>query len=133
MGMTMHGIRLLSVSAIAGAAAMAAATGATQAAQWSDLNSWQGFEEQKIERQQTPFEREVASAFQNLGMSEARADCYGRVLQIKLKPKHRDETVQLLQTSSDASDVRHKVISHGFDIMGGFRNANEACPETLGS
>ena len=132
--------RLLAASAIVGVAGMVQA----QATDWSALDKKGGWEtgqqsaprsagpEQSAAPKQSQFESDISSAFQNLGMTQVRADCYGRVLQQKLKPKHQDDAVKLLRTSDGARDVRKKVMAKGFDIMGGFRAASKSCPEQMG-
>ncbi len=132
--------RLLAASAIVAAAGLAGLAQA-QDTDWSalDQSGWgkEGQSAPEAPEAASPapsqFSADVSAAFQNLGMAAARADCYGRVLNQKVKPKHQDDVVQLLRTSEEAGDVRRKVTSKGFDIIGGFRSASKACPEQTGS
>ncbi len=127
-------VRLLAASAIVAAAGMAQA----QDTDWDALErpDWGETQQSAPETaasSPSQFASDISSAFQELGMTAARADCYGRVLEQKLKPKHQDDAVELLRTSQEAGEVRKKVTRKGFDIMGGFRSANKRCPEQMGS
>ncbi len=126
--------RLVAVSAIVGAGGIAQA----QDADWSALgeSGWgetQGGAAEEAAPQRSQFASDISTAFQDLGMAAARADCFGRVLEQKLKAKHQDDAVELLRSSEDKDDVRRHVSSKGFDSIGGFRSANKSGPKQTGS
>lgn len=78
--------RFLAVSAIIGAAT----SGHAQGTDWGSLDTsgWGGRQApQTAPAGGAEFVTSISLAFQDLGMAEARADCYGRVLHQKLKPK----------------------------------------------
>lgn len=75
------------------------------------------------------FAGEIAAAFRKLGMEARRAECYGQILQGTLEPTSHDNAVALLRSSSNAGEVRDRVMAEGYDIIGGFRTANQACPK----
>lgn len=78
------------------------------------------------------FGADIASAFQSLGMSAARAECYGRVLASQIPAGEQQQAVDLVRTASNADQVRQNVLNSGPNIVGGFTAANESCPEGMG-
>lgn len=79
---------------------------------------------------QLAFAGEIAAAFQDLGMEASRAECYGQILQATLEPTSHDNAIALLRASTTPGDVRQRVMAEGFDVIGGFRAAYQACPAT---
>lgn len=75
---------------------------------------------------------EIATAFQNLGMDPARAECYGKVLAQELSPGQQQEAAALVRTASNSTDVRTAVLNEGPTMVGSFSAANSSCPEGMG-
>jgi hypothetical protein len=75
---------------------------------------------------------EIADAFENLGMTAARARCYGEVLAGQLPADKQQQAAELVRSASDADEVRQNVITGGPTLVGGFTAANEQCPEGMG-
>lgn len=74
---------------------------------------------------------EIATAFQSLGMSSARAECYGKVLVSQLSVDEQQQAALLVDSASDSEQVRSNVMSAGPTYVGGFTAANESCPESM--
>lgn len=135
MNFTMiRGARLTAAAALLGAIAVAP----VGAADWDSLNSssWGGSAAADSTGMATADRKahygvEIANAFESLGMSAARAECYGKVLVSQLSADEQQQAAELVRTASNSEDVRSNVMSAGPNYVGGFTAANESCPESL--
>ena len=74
----------------------------------------------------------IRKAFVDLGMADARAECYGRVLANALSPEDQQAAAKLVGDAETAGDVKLGVIAGGPEMVGGFSAADATCPESLG-
>jgi hypothetical protein len=140
----LRGTRLAAAAALVGGVAVGTA-GATD---WNQLkgNSWGGAEAGASAEAASGSDKvasaeadaggdhgaQIATAFQNLGMEAARAECYGESLTQQLSPEEQEQAAQLVASASTGEEVRLAVMDAGPTMVGGFSAADATCPEGMG-
>ncbi len=145
-GIFRRGTRALAIAALMGTSAFATA----QATEWNQLQDSAWNKEQTQANSQASASggsaptasssasgagdagTEIATAFENLGMEQARAECYGKVLTEKLSPDDQQNAAQLVRSASNGDEVRSAVLDAGPNMVGGFSAADTTCPEGMG-
>lgn len=79
----------------------------------------------------TDWSAEISSAFQGLGMDQARAECYGEVVTGNLSADDQEEAASIVRNAADGQQVRSDVMNAGTDMVGAFSAADGACPEGM--
>ena len=129
------GARFAAAAALLCAVAVAPA-GATD---WGSLNAtWNGGDSDSsglatsdVTDGKAHYGVDIANAFESLGMSANRAECYGKVLVSKLTKGEQKQAADIVRTASNGEEVRALVLDSEPNIVGGFTAANESCPEAM--
>lgn len=69
----------------------------------------------------------IAAGFKELGMPEARADCFGVVIGEKLKANEMERAAEIVTTAESSEAIRQSVTNAGMKTMDAFAAANNQC------